>query len=86
MLFVNPTDALRRDLRQIVTLAQTGQLSPERLAAIKDRAYRSLAEIDEKLRDDEHFEITLEGLSALHKGGKPVRFSGHLVVIDGGRT
>ncbi|HVY34349.1 MAG TPA: hypothetical protein VG960_07985, partial [Caulobacteraceae bacterium] len=69
----DPIARIRRDLRQLQDLYSANLLTPERLKACLDDAREACAQAAEQLRDDEHFEITLDGLSALHRGGKPVR-------------
>ncbi|HVY34855.1 MAG TPA: hypothetical protein VG960_10575 [Caulobacteraceae bacterium] len=82
----DPIARIRRELTRIQGAASANLLTPERLKAFLATAREACDQADEQLRDDEHFEITLDGLSALHRGGKPVRWAGHLSVIEGDRA
>lgn len=78
-----PIARIRRNLDRIQDLYGGNLLTHERLLACLIDARRACDEAAEALRDDEHFELTSPGLQAIYTAGKPARYRGHLVVIDG---
>lgn len=82
----NPIARIRNSLEQLQILADGGQLTAERVRAFRARCERDLQAAAEDVDPAEHFEITLDGLQALHVNGKPVRWRGHLAVVDGDRA
>ena len=84
-LITDPAVRLRGDPSRLRDLYAANLLTPERLEAVLKDCESCLEWLAAANADDEHFEITLEGLQALHKGGKPLRWAGHLQVVDGGQ-
>lgn len=88
-MLTNPVARIRNSLQQLRVLANSGDLTADRLSDLTRRCERDLDQAAREaslgLEPEEHFEITLEGLQALYVNGKKVRWRGHLAVVDGDR-
>jgi len=87
-MLMDPIASICRDLGQLEILAKCSELTPDRLQALKERCEKNLTDVANQLVSgpEERFEITLEGLQTLYVSGRPVRWRGHLAVIDGDRA